>query len=210
MRVWWLTSVTGAIGKPEIWTRSGKSVLIIIWTFVHVNKSILIAIIVAAVVVPATVYAVSPYFTESTIDEPSPVGTSTASTTQDSSAEQQSVEKDDDAMEDKMTMELSGGFQGAGDGIHNASGKATVLYLEDGSSVLRLENFRVTNGPDLYVYLSTDKNASDYVDLGRLKASSGNQNYELPAGVDLSKYDNVIIWCKSFSVYFGGAELSSV
>lgn len=187
------------------------------------NKSILIAIIAAAVIVPATVYAVSPYFTESTIDEPSPVGTSTAGSTQGGSAEQQSMEKDDDvmmekdgdammeddAMEDKMTMELSGGFQGAGDGIHNASGKATVLYLEDGSSVLRLENFRVTNGPDLYVYLSTDKNASGYIDLGRLKASSGNQNYELPADVDLSKYDNVIIWCKSFSVYFGGAELGS-
>lgn len=203
------------------------------------NKSILIAIIAAAVIVPATVYAVSPYFTESTIDEPSPVGTSTAGSPQGGSAEQQSLEKDDDAMmekdgdammeddamtekegdtmmekdddamEDKMTVELSGGFQGAGDGIHNASGKATVLYLEDGSSVLRLENFRVTNGPDLYVYLSTDKNASDYVDLGRLKASSGNQNYELPANVDLSKYDNVIIWCKSFSVYFGGAELGS-
>jgi hypothetical protein len=227
-----LSSITGAPESPPIWKRSGKTVLIIGLTFVLMNKSILIAIIAAAVVVPAAVYAVSPYFTETTIDEPLPAGTSTADNTQDGSAEQ-SMEKDDDAMmekdgdammekesdammekdgdamEDKVAMELSGGFQGAGDGIHNASGKATVLYLEDGSSVLRLENFRVTNGPDLYVYLSTDKSASDYVDLGRLKASSGNQNYELPSGVDLSKYDNVIIWCKSFSVYFGGAELGS-
>jgi hypothetical protein len=120
------------------------------------------------------------------------------------------MEKDDGAMmEEAMTKELSGAFQGAGDGIHNASGKAMVLYLEDGSAVLRFENFRVTNGPDLYVYLSTDRNASDFVDLGRLKANIGNQNYELPGGVDLSKYNHVIIWCKAFSVYFGGAELDS-
>lgn len=187
------------------------------------KRSILIAIIAAAVVVPAAVYAVSPYFTETTIDEPSPVATSGQDSSSQGGAvvEQDSMEKDSDAMMEEgdammekdegamMEKELSGGFQGAGDGIHNASGKATVLYLEDGSSVLRFENFRVTNGPDLYVYLSTDRNASDYVDLGQLKANSGNQNYDLPDGVDLSKYDTVIIWCKAFSVYFGGAELSS-
>ncbi|HEX9678494.1 MAG TPA: DM13 domain-containing protein [Nitrososphaera sp.] len=181
------------------------------------NKNVLIAIIAAAVVVPAAVYAVSPYFTETMIDEPSPVATSGENNTaQGSAVVEESMEKDDAMMknddvmiEEAMTNVFSGGFQGAGDGIHNASGKATVLYLEDGSAVLRLENFRVTNGPDLYVYLSTDKRASAFVDLGQLKANSGNQNYEVPGGVDLSKYNNVIIWCKSFSVYFGGAELGS-
>jgi hypothetical protein len=108
-----------------------------------------------------------------------------------------------------MAKEVSGMFAGAGDGIHNAEGVARVLNLEDGSSVLRLEDFKVTNGPDLYVYLSADKGASDFVDLGRLKANAGNQNYEIPAGTDLSKYDNVVIWCKSFSVYFGGAQLTA-
>lgn len=111
-----------------------------------------------------------------------------------------------DAMMKMMMKETSGTFAGAGDGIHNAQGSARILKLEDGSAVLRLEDFRVTNGPDLYVYLSTDKGASDYVDLGRLKAKAGNQNYELPSSVDLSKHDNVVIWCKAFSVYFGGAQ----
>ncbi len=118
------------------------------------------------------------------------------------------VEKGDAIM--MMTMkDTSGTFAGAGDGIHNAQGSARILNLEDGRAVLRLEDFRVTNGPDLYVYLSTDKGASDYVDLGRLKANAGNQNYELPSGIDLSKYDNVVIWCKAFSVYFGGAQLTA-
>ena len=121
------------------------------------------------------------------------------------------AEKDDAEMMMTTTTakETSGIFAGAGDGIHNAEGSARVLNLEDGSAVLRLEDFRVTNGPDLYVYLSTDRSAADFVDLGRLKANAGNQNYELPSGIDLSKYDNVVVWCKAFSVYFGGAQLTA-
>jgi hypothetical protein len=72
---------------------------------------------------------------------------------------------------------------------------------------LRLENLRVTNGPDLYVYLSRDKSASDFVSIGKLKANNGNQNYEITSETDLSKYDTVLIWCRPFSVLFGSAEL---
>jgi hypothetical protein len=59
------------------------------------------------------------------------------------------------------------------------------------------------------VYLSTDDRASEFVNLGNLKANNGNQNYDIPDGTDLEKYNNVLIWCKSFSVLFGSAELSS-
>jgi electron transfer DM13 len=81
--------------------------------------------------------------------------------------------------------------------------------LEDGTYILRLENLRVTNGPDLYVYLSPDKSASDFVNVGKLKANNGNQNYDIPAGINLSKYDTVLVWCRPFSVLFGSAELTS-
>jgi hypothetical protein len=84
-----------------------------------------------------------------------------------------------------------------------------VIPIESGSNVLRLEDLVVTNGPDLYVYLSTDKSASDFVNLGRLKANIGNQNYEVPEGTDLTKYGTVLIWCKAFSVLFGSADLKS-
>src|ERR671919_1244082 len=102
---------------------------------------------------------------------------------------------------------LTGSFVGVGDGIHDAQGIAKVIPVEGGSNVLRLENLVVTNGPDLYVYLSTDKSALDFVNLGRLKANIGNQNYPIPAGTDMTKYDTVLIWCRAFSVLFGSAEL---
>jgi hypothetical protein len=102
---------------------------------------------------------------------------------------------------------ISGTFLGVNDGIHNAEGTARIIPLQDDTNVLRLENLKVTNGPDLYVYLSTDKNALDFVNLGKLKANNGNQNYDIPPGTDLSKYDTVLIWCKAFSVLFGSAEL---
>jgi len=62
-----------------------------------------------------------------------------------------------------------------------------VIPIEGGGNVLRLGDLVVTNGPDLYVYLSTDKSASDFVNLGRLKANIGNQHYQIPEGKDMNK-----------------------
>ena len=102
---------------------------------------------------------------------------------------------------------LIGNFVGAGDGFHNAEGVAKIIQLADGTDILRLENFKATNGPDLYVYLSTDKTNADIVNLGRLKGNIGNQNYLVPAGTDITKYNTALIWCRAFSVIFGSAQL---
>jgi Electron transfer DM13 len=104
---------------------------------------------------------------------------------------------------------LVGDFMGVNDGIHNAEGKAKILTLSDGSQIIRLEDFRSTNGPDVHLYLSTNKQASDFIDLGRLKANIGNQNYQIPVNTDYNKYNYVLIWCQPFSVLFGSAQLSS-
>jgi Electron transfer DM13 len=102
---------------------------------------------------------------------------------------------------------LIGNFVSAGDGFHNAEGVAKIIQLADGTDILRLENFKATNGPDLYVYLSTDKTNADIVNLGRLKGNIGNQNYLIPAGTDITKYNTALIWCRAFSVIFGSAQL---
>ncbi len=207
---------------------------------VTMNKSLL-AIIAVIVVGAASVFAVSPYFTESTVDEALPTGAIMQPKMEDKDAmmikddstmiEEESMmedkemieetmeekesmmEKEDSMMEETMeelvVVSYAGTFTGAGDGIHDAQGDVYTIPLEDGSNVLRLENFQSTNGPDLFVYLSTDENASEFINLGALKANNGNQNYEIPDDTDLDKYNKVLIWCKSFSVLFGSAELSS-
>ena len=86
-----------------------------------------------------------------------------------------------------------GNFIGIGDEIHDAVGEVFVIEAEDGSKFLRFENFKASNGPDLYVYLATDETASDYVSLGKLKGNIGNQNYLIPPEVDLSNQDTVLI-----------------
>jgi hypothetical protein len=97
-----------------------------------------------------------------------------------------------------------------------AGGKATIYRLEDGKPLLRLEDFSTTNGPDLFVVLSSSANPDQdglkngaYVQLEALKGNIGNQNYELPADVDLGQYKSVVIWCRTFNIVFGYAPLQS-
>ena len=92
---------------------------------------------------------------------------------------------------------------------HDTSGKAIVKELADGSRVLRLEDFETSNGPDVRVYLSTGKPyGKDFVDLGGLKGNVGSQNYTIPSGTDLDRYDTAVIWCRRFTVAFGVAKLT--
>ena len=100
------------------------------------------------------------------------------------------------------------------DSFHKGSGTATIYELDDGSHVLRLEGLDVTNGPDLHVLLvphSSPESRDDvtgYVDLGSLKGNIGDQNYEIPAGMDPSGYGSVVIYCQPFHVIFSVASLS--
>jgi hypothetical protein len=102
------------------------------------------------------------------------------------------------------------------DSIHKGAGTAAVVTLPGGQRLLRFEeDFTVTNGPDLFVYLSAHPEPRDSVQLhaggaveiARLKGNIGSQNYELPADLDLSTYTSVVIYCKQFSVVFSTATL---
>jgi hypothetical protein len=99
---------------------------------------------------------------------------------------------------------------------HLSSGEAAVYQLADGARFLRLQNFSVDNGPDLYVYLvpidpvpnASGSDIPGYYSLGRLKGNIGDQNYEIPADLDLSQYKSVVIWCQAFAVPFAAAPLT--
>jgi hypothetical protein len=98
---------------------------------------------------------------------------------------------------------------------HDTKGTATVLDLGGGRRVLRLTSFATSNGPDVRVYLVAAADVQDdatvktagFVELGPMKGNIGDQNYDIPATVDLASYRTVTIWCKRFSVNFGSAPL---
>ena len=100
------------------------------------------------------------------------------------------------------------------DFFHKGSGEAKIISYSDGKNILRFENFDITNGPDLFVYLSDSatpggniESLGNFLDLGMLKGNKGNQNYDLPAQIDLEKYKSVVIWCKQFGILFPYAIL---
>jgi hypothetical protein len=102
-------------------------------------------------------------------------------------------------------------------GSHETRGTASVYALPNGRRVLRLTGFETSNGPDVRVYLVAAMDATDnatvtragFVDVGSLKGNVGDQNYDLPDGVDLGTHRTVSIWCKRFGVNFGTAPLTA-
>jgi hypothetical protein len=101
--------------------------------------------------------------------------------------------------------------------VHQTSGRATIYQESDGKLVLRVTNFKTSNGPDVHVILVAAKDADDdanflknnteRIELGKLKGNEGDQNYEIPAGTDLSKFQTVSIYCERFNANFGAAPL---
>ena|SRR5687768_9500468 len=99
---------------------------------------------------------------------------------------------------------------------HETTGAAKVLELADGARVLRFEELRTSNGPELVVMLSSTPatedgwsayDDGDFVLLGPLKGNIGSQNYDIPKDVDLARYKSAVVWCNRFSVGFGAAPI---
>ena len=108
----------------------------------------------------------------------------------------------------------SGAFHTVG---HETKGTATIYQTPDGKRTLRFSGFETSNGPDVQVYLVANTDAKDndtvtksgFFPLGMLKGNIGDQNYDVPSDVDLTKYRAVTIWCRRFGVNFATAPLSA-
>lgn len=126
---------------------------------------------------------------------------------------QSSTYAQENAKQQAKTLE-TGTFHGK---VHQTSGRATIYQEENGGLVLRLTNFKTSNGPDVHVVLVAAKDADDdanflktnteRVELGKLKGNEGDQNYTIPSGTDLSKFQTVSIYCERFDANFGAAPL---
>lgn len=116
--------------------------------------------------------------------------------------------------QDKVKAIETGTFHGR---VHNTTGRATIYREANGQLLLRLTNFKTSNGPDVHVMLIAAKDADDdanflksstqRIELGMLKGNEGDQNYNIPPGTDLNKFQTVSVYCVRFNANFGAAPL---
>jgi len=188
------------------------------------NIITLIFIIGLAVGIPVGYYLLSPLWVNVEVDEsfpsaPAPVSTEVSMPMPEpTTAMATAMAEPDKMMEEEMpSVEMSVLSQGSFyDIAHIGGGQALVYQLADGPRILRLQDFEVDNGPDLHVYLvpinpvpdSVGVEIPGSVDLGKLKGNIGDQNYEIPADLDLSQFQSVVIWCQPFRVPFIAASLN--
>lgn len=185
--------------------------------------SILVGI---AIIATIAWFLASPLFINETVDEALPTkGELMAMPTDTREKAIQTItakmaDMPDKAMEERMMAEapalLKQGVFIDADATHQGAGNALLYKLENGSHLLRLEDFKVTNGPDLMVYLVKSVDVTEasqvtggFINLGDLKGNIGNQNYAIPTGTDISEYNSAVIWCELFGVLFSSASLST-
>lgn len=178
------------------------------------SKGIVAGAVVIAVVVVAAMVAFQPWklFTTTTVNEAAPSATFTGNVT----APPTPLPSGSTAPVPQVgnVPLYSGQFRSY---EHETTGTATMLRAADGQTVLRLTDFRTSDGPDVHVWLTdsaADKadhaDSGKYVDLGILKGNVGNQNYVVPAAAVGGSWASVVIWCERFSVPFGAAPLTAV
>ena len=192
--------------------------------------SITVAVVVAIPVVALAWYLFSPLFVTKEVQEEFPFAANavvpkdmtraeiekTMATLAKTEGDQVTEDMPDeiDKADAPAALLKTGTFEGA-DRFHKGSGVAKIFRGPDGAHLLRVENFSVTNGPDLRVILSpvaspsgsSEVTASGYVELGKLKGNVGNQNYPIPAEADIGALRSVVIYCKPFRVVFSVATL---
>jgi len=202
------------------------------WALQHRFVSAGILATVLAVGVPAGWYTVSPLFDRETVCEASPIagagagsekcegvavaagGTEPTTTPADTpsaraTAAPEATAAATEAPQFEPSVVSQGTFQDADD-FHFGRGKALLIEAAPGQYTLRFEDFSVRNGPDLFVYLSTDPNgySDDALLLGELKGTDGAFNYDVPPGTDVSQYKSALVWCRQFAVLFATATLA--
>ncbi len=202
------------------------------------NRLIIVAVVAAVVVIAGAYPLWSPFFINDVVDEAFPgladaerdavraMPENQRSVLVEMSAENAEMAAEtvrammeadttaDEAMPDEPAALLAGTWIEI-DPVHRAEGSATIYQVGE-QRVLRLDDFRVTNGPDLHVILAKnvptgilDGIGEDYIDLGALKGNVGSQNYDIPADVNLSEFRSVVIYCVPYHVVFSSAELAA-
>lgn len=182
----------------------------------HPGRTATIVILALAIGLPSAWYLGSPLFIRTSLNEPAPTPVAPTSPPVASAtpAPSDAAPSDSPAAPTATPAPVlaeprSGTFTGA-DEFHFGSGTATLIETAPGSWSVRFESFSVRNGPDLFVYISPDAAGYDdaAIELGRLKATDGSFNMDLPVGSIPADAASVVIWCKQFAVQFAVAPLA--
>jgi len=121
-----------------------------------------------------------------------------------------SCEQEGDLTQDAVTVIVNQPnnlvkYQGVFSPTSGINGSGIVkIYLENNQFKLALENYSISSGPDLKVYLSKSNTPTDFVNLGNLNSATV---YSVPQNVDLMVYKYVLIHCQQYNHLFAVAEL---
>jgi hypothetical protein len=100
----------------------------------------------------------------------------------------------------------SGSFRGASNHV-TTGGVSVVKTGNGGTKVVLGADFSLDNAPDPYVGFGRHGRYDKKASLGVLGSKSGKQVYTVPRNVDVSKYNEVYIWCRKFGVPLGVAVI---
>jgi hypothetical protein len=191
----------------------------------HPGRTAVAVVAALAIGLPSAWYLGSPLFVRTSLHEPAPIVaagsaspapepaamTATPATTTPTEASAPTPSPPPaPTPAPALATRRSGTFTGA-DEFHFGRGTATLIETAPGAWTVRFEDFSVRNGPDLFVYVSPDAAgyAETAIELGRLKATDGSFNMDLPAGSIPTDAASVVIWCKQFAVQFAVAPLAA-
>ncbi len=156
------------------------------------TKKIIIGII-AIVAFGVAYWLISPLFIDKVVSEGLPTSTG--------------YDLPADAVTPEPITLATGTFTGV-DSVHQGSGTVKVIRVGRQNYLRFEDDFSVTNGPDLFVYLGKEGEVHPALRLGELKGSKGSQNYVIPIDASILDTNQVIIWCRAFNVNFSIANLT--
>ncbi len=113
------------------------------------------------------------------------------------------TKKIDEMTDPDAVLVYSGKFSNGPYG--KVTGTAEIFRNQDETFEVKLTDFTTTNGPDLYVYVSREAMPVNFISLGKLTSTNGNQVYAVPGIPDFTQYKYVVIHCQKYNHLFGHA-----
>ncbi len=200
---WIAATITAAVVLSLVWAAAVAAATLV---YAHRRPGLLGPVLASLVLAGVAASAGYWYFSvrDVVVDEDVVVATAAAE-----GDERAAALRGEDQARRRIPVEVARGSFTGEDG-HSGAGTAAVIQLPGGGRSLTFTRFDVDPGVDVDVYLvpGDGSDVSDRVELGGLKGNVGDQQYEIPAGADLSRYSTVVLYCVPFTVRIAIAPLA--